>query len=356
MTQRNSGRDGNPRLDPAKVEYYRLAIGMSVKDLKIAAGLADETWRRVLRAEPIWMESAVKIQKALQVQSLLEILHPSILATLDGVETQCDSSDGLPDWEREAPLSGLVQAANGLKYYVWKLKHRLEDDRFARGKHYDLSLLPTKEQDRLRVYLSRHADICNRVGENGRFPLHLTTTPAPKGDGYWVIDEFTPGKTLSEMLPHAPIDPKLLPDLMRQVVEGLGALHQVQVIRRELSPEFIIVNDDGSVMLTDFELGKLLDSKPTVSSNWPASPYRAPEIGGRRLTEDDTHVDFYSWGRILLHAASGGLPSKGKETGEIESAAIPPRVRNILKRCLSLDPDQRPRQAKEVLQTLRGWK
>ena len=212
--------------------------------------------------------------------------------------------DGLPDWERER-RERLVRRRMVLKYYVWKLKHRLRRSIRPR-KHYDLCF--STRAGRLRaIYLGMRTSAI-ASGRMGDFRC-IDTTPAPKGDGYWVIDEFTPGKTLSEMLPHAPIDPKLLPGLMRQVVEGLGALHQVQVIRRELSPEFIIVNDDGSVVLTDFELGKLLDSKPTVSSNWPASPYRAPEIGGRRLTEDDTHVDFYSWGRILLHAQRR-IPSK----------------------------------------------
>jgi serine/threonine protein kinase len=143
---------------------------------------------------------------------------------------------------------------------------------------------------------------------------------------------------------------------MRQIVEGLGALHAEKVIRRELAPRFIILREgDSAVVLTDFELGKLLDSKPTVAGDWPGDPYRAEEVGGRHLTPDDTHVDFYSWARILVHAATGSLPAKRKESEAIESAAIPPRVRKLVTRCLSRDTDQRPRSAREVLEVLCGW-
>jgi serine/threonine protein kinase len=261
-------------LDPAKVKYHRLAKGMSVKDLKDAAGIADETWRRVMRGQPIWMDSAVSIQKALGVDSLPKLLHPAVLAKLRVPDQSASDDDGgLPDWERDEPLSGLVEASNGLKYHVWRLKHRLEANQFARGKRYQLSSLPTREQDRMRAYLCRHADVCNRVARNPRFPQHFTTTPDPREDAYWVIDEWTPGPTLAEKLAHGAIDRSALPRLMRQIAEGLDALHQAQVIRRELSPRFIILSDRGLHTAVDENEAESTDSDESTvrTANGPTA-------------------------------------------------------------------------------------
>ena len=73
------------------------------------------------------------------MKSLLEIVHPAKLAELAGLAGGRDAVGELPDWERETPVTGCVTASNGLKYFVWKLRHRTEQDRFARGKRYDLT-------------------------------------------------------------------------------------------------------------------------------------------------------------------------------------------------------------------------
>ena len=67
----------------------------------------------------------------------------------------------------------------------------------------------------------------------------------------------------------------MLARVMRQIAEGLKALHAAEIIRRELSPRFVLLRESGieSVVLTDFELGKLFDGSPTVASDWPSDPY-----------------------------------------------------------------------------------
>ena len=54
------------------------------------------------------MDSAVNIQQTLGVPSLLELLHPAVLAELRTADQLARDGDGLPDWEREEQLSGLV--------------------------------------------------------------------------------------------------------------------------------------------------------------------------------------------------------------------------------------------------------
>jgi serine/threonine protein kinase len=142
---------------------------------------------------------------------------------------------------------------------------------------------------------------------------------------------------------------------MREIMEGLKTLHDHDIIRRELSPKTILVGN--TVLLTDFELGKLFDSEPTVGKNLAPSPYRAPEVGKQPLVKGDEHVDLYSWGRILLKASTGSLPNETKKATEsFDEAPLPPRVREIGKRCLLPAEAGRPKTADEVLKAIRGWK
>ena len=145
---------------------------------------------------------------------------------------------------------------------------------------------------------------------------------------------------------------------MRNLAKGFKALHEAGIIYREMTAESVIVADvgQGTVVLTDFELGKLLHGSPTVRGSKAGNPYQAKEVEGKTLTKRDTHVDWYSWGRILLHVVTGGLPPKGQESPCLEQAELPDRVRRIAARCLSPDPPARPRLAAEVLGGIRWWR
>jgi serine/threonine protein kinase len=140
---------------------------------------------------------------------------------------------------------------------------------------------------------------------------------------------------------------------MTQIAEGLRQLHDAKIIRRELSPESIVLPAAGpSVVLTDFELAKLLDGNPTVSEDWPVDLYRAPEV---QTGEVDVRADFYSWGRIFVHAALGRLPPPGKDAEAVRMTALPKRVLRLLLRCLSRPRSRRPENAEVVLRSVRNW-
>ena len=344
------------RLDPVKVDFYRIRAELTAVELREKALIREDTWEKILRGDDIWLDSAVNVRKALGVPDLFAIMHPSKLIEFTSMFASSPAGIALPDWDLDVPLSGCTTASNGASYYLWKLVHRLERNRFARGKCYDLSALPTREHGQIREYVVRHGEVCNRLADHPRFPKHFTTTPDASGKTWWVIDEWTPGPTLEEVLFRKPLHRDVLPRVMREIADGLKALHGAKVIRRELAPPFVILREpDMSVVLTDFELGKVLEGAPTVSVDWPADRYRAPEVGGKPLTEDDVHVDLYSWGRIFVHAATGTLPDNGKEDELLDATKLPPKVRDIVKRCVG-PADARPQDADEVLKALRGWK
>ena len=53
---------------------------------------------------------------------------------------------------------------------------------------------------------------------------------------------------------------------MKGIASGLKALHAAGVIRRELTPDFVLLNErDDRPILTDLELAKLIEGGPTVA-------------------------------------------------------------------------------------------
>lgn len=351
------------RLSAASVRAEMLRRGIGIEELKRAAHIKQGTWDNIKRERSIWMSSAKRIANVLTEGNLLKLYHPSILATLVADYGAAAVAPGLPDWEPTKPLSGCESASNGLQYYLWKLKHRFEDERFARGKYYDLSLLPTPEQDCLQNYLMRHGNVCNSITKHPltknhpRFLRHFTTTPDPQRRGWWVVDDWIEGRTLEETLRPGHREKLRLPQILGEIADGIQVLHDVKIIRRELSPRFILLErETNSVFLTDFELGKLFNGSPTTRGQNSYSPYRAPEAGGE-ITFDDRHVDLYSWGRIAIHAITGREPPKaGEEEREFRQVKLPTKVMEVVLRCVSLNPDERPKSVEEVQKAIRTWK
>jgi serine/threonine protein kinase len=339
------------------VEYFLVQEQMTPGDLRKKHTIGKATWDKIMNDQEVSLETAVTIQKAINSPDLFSILHDSKLAEFSGMLPFGPRGKVLVDWELGDPLSGELKASNGIKYTLWKLQHCTEKNRFARGKRYDISALPTKEFAVLREFLTRHGEICNRLKGNPRFPRHFTTVPTSNSKIWWIVDEWIPGRTLKAMLDDKVLPSYLMPRIMREIAEGLKALHDADIIRRELSPKFIMLRQpENSVILHDFELGKLLDGSPTVRTKMPPDEYRAPEAGGA-LDGDDKNIDLYSWGRIFVHVVTGREPPPpDDEEQELAKIKLPKKVHDVVLRCVSLQAENRPQTVDEVLKALRTWK
>ena len=358
------------RLDWKEVTLRRLRLGLDDEMLKEKAAISKRTWERIEKEQPVQIRTAQKVAHALAVFDLMEIYHEEtqrLLRQLENPDGWASDPTELPDWEKHTRWSPPMSMSNGLRYELWQLKHRHEKRHFVRGKRYLISECSVKDQRLMKNYLTRHGDICNKLQDCAQIPRHHTTVPDPGRMAWWILDEWIDGRTLAQVLEHRDrlagkgTENKLsvkLPHVMREIALALQSLHQAGVIRRELSPRFVLLKDtDDSVVLTDFELGKLLDGSPSVGPDeWPDDLYRAPEVQGRKLTKDDFNVDVYSWGRILVRAATGCLPPRGEEGAMLDAVDLPPQVRDMAKKCVSPVCYDRPQSINAVLKAIRRWK
>ena len=287
------------------------------------------------------------------------------LEELEGVEVDTPVSSHpylrLPDWELGKP-GPCVTASNGLQWQVFPLFHKdLPKDK-ARGKLYDLrGNVPTEDRHELKKYLRRHPEVCQKIhGHEGHHPNVARHRIAHKFDPdyWWVIDEWIEGKSLNEHLEEGPLPPDRLPGVMRDILQGLQALHKAGIIRRELSPRYIYLTDDRAV-LTDFELAKLLDTNHSVSvrGQWRDDDeiYRAKEVGAG--TELDVSCDLLSWAVILAHAIAGQKPSSHEEAASVLGAYLSKCCKKL--KPLALDCLNRKRHKlsiEDLISVCKRWK
>lgn len=330
-------------LDPEVVRELCAQQGWDKAAVQAKTGLDARTVGKFYKGERVRMDSANALARALGLADLTSLLPKS-------ASTQPEL-DEPAEWERVGLPTAWITAANGLQWRISKRRHRFQSSRFARGKSYELSNLSDKERSELSHWFLRHPEVCTSLQRHERFPLCFGTFPL--GDAWWVIDEWIEGSTLADILANGGLAEVNVKPVMRQIAEGLQALHERQIIRRELTPRHVVLRDtDHSVVLNDFELGKLLDGSPTVSKEWPTDPYRAPEVAGEGV---DARADVYSWARIFVHAVGGQLPEQGQESELVAKLPIPKKLRVVLSSALSRQRSNRPNEIRVVLDALSHW-
>ena len=350
---------GSEYLDPEKLQFHRRRNGWTISRVTEKSGLTRNTVYAAFRGDGIRPYSAKALADCFEVP--VESLRISRREN-DGFEP-IYSPPCLPEWEIEdGSWSRWQEASNRLQYRVCKLRHRFIKEDFGRGKFYDLLGLPKTERDEFTEHLTRHSQVCRMIKheiqhqKESRFSQiaeNRNTSPISGGDAWWVVDEWIDGKTLETQFAGGILGPDELQNMVLQLGNGIAAVHRANIIVRELAPIRILVGDNGRFIVTELELAKLAGNYPTVSADWPDDPYRAPEVEGGNVTRQ---ADLYSLGRIFIQAAAGELPEPGFDVPCLALINLPKSVFAIIRDCLSLIPENRPRDVTQVIKVFNNWK
>jgi serine/threonine protein kinase len=147
--------------------------------------------------------------------------------------------------------------------------------------------------------------------------------------------------------------------ILRQITAALSAVHQKNVLHRDLKPGNIMLRKDGSVALIDFGLAKRakLETAITDKGEIFGTPYyMSPEQG--HGTAVDERSDIYSLGIIFFELLTGQKPYKGGTAmGIIYKHAqapvplLPPRLskyQSLINMMLAKLPEDRLQTAEEI--------
>jgi serine/threonine protein kinase len=324
--------------------------GKWVETVLSQTGLDRRTIEHIRQGVPIRRVTLEQLLPHIGPQNLGRILrHKSGASSQDEEDGRKGAGNKLGNWTDAKALTPWITTPNGLQYQVSKVRHQHLTDTFARAKCYELKFLTDDQRVRLQEHLERHPKVCRMLAPSPRISINEDAFPDSDGN-WWVIDYWIDGTSLGDALASERLPLSEAIRIGRELAEGLKLLHDNGIVRRELNPKHVLLRaPDRSVVLTDFELAKLLSGAPTVAKDWPADPYRAPELGE---AEAGPSVDIYSWGRIMTYMTIGVLPAAGDEKKALHGQNFPDLLIDLLSSCVAGSPGRRPRAMQQVMDAL----
>ncbi|HEV7486578.1 MAG TPA: serine/threonine-protein kinase [Thermoanaerobaculia bacterium] len=198
-----------------------------------------------------------------------------------------------------------------------------------------------------------------------------------EGDTQFVVTELLEGETLRAKISAAPLPPDEALRIATAIADGLAAAHAKGIIHRDLKPENVFLTSAGGVKILDFGLASMQQSAnaadsivQTVALTEPGLlmgtiGYTSPEqLAAKPLT---SATDVFSFGCVLFEMLQGQMPFKRDSNMEVIASILrdeaitrdaakplPPRMRNIVERCLEKNPVLRFQNGGEVADALRG--
>src|SRR5260221_8811566 len=178
--------------------------------------------------------------------------------------------------------------------------------------------------------------------------------------------EFVEGKTLRHVIDEeGPLKVERFVDIALQIADGLAAVHEKNILHRDIKSENILLTPRGQAKITDCGLAIFRDSKGMTETGTMVGTiaYMSPEqLRGEPL---DNRSDVYSLGVMLYEMLSGKLPFRGEHPAALMYSIVyeePPAIKGtpsvpsnvplelerIIKKALEKQQDLRYQQVGEL--------
>lgn len=187
-----------------------------------------------------------------------------------------------------------------------------------------------------------------------RLPRVEATYELP--DQFVVVYDYVPGKTAESLVKESGVLPEAeATRIASEVCEAAGALHELGVIHRDISPRNIVVSSDGAHLI-DLGIARLRVEGAVRDTNALGTyGFAAPEQYGFEQT--DARSDVYSIGCVLGYLLTGLVPNAdGYQEALADEAHVSAQVRTIVQKACSFEPSSRYQSAAELSAALRGEK
>lgn len=169
--------------------------------------------------------------------------------------------------------------------------------------------------------------------------VHLDSAP------YWYVMPLY-RTSLRELLPQLAGDRQRIATIFGAVLGGIQYAHEQGIIHRDLKPENILLNDDETVVVSDFGLGRALDamtSRATGSGAWIGTlGYMAPEQA-TDAANADARSDIFALGRMLYELLTGEPPGAVQDLPK-----LPVGLASVVQRCTRTNPNERFQSVQEL--------
>ncbi len=184
--------------------------------------------------------------------------------------------------------------------------------------------------------------------------------------------EYLAGGSLAKQLKVARLTPRHAAEQMEVLARTVQAIHQREVIHRDLKPGNVLLAADGALKITDFGLAKRLDDSMDLTQFGAivgTLAYMAPEQTTGRGTDISVRTDVHALGAILYELLTGQPPFTGATLKEYLhqittheprfARKTRPRIHRDLQAiclmCLEKEPAQRYASAAALADDLRRF-
>jgi eukaryotic-like serine/threonine-protein kinase len=147
------------------------------------------------------------------------------------------------------------------------------------------------------------------AGEDGGDP----DAPEAEGRRPYIVFEYVEGETLKDRIRRAGRLP--IPEAVAYAIEiarALGAAHAQHIVHRDIKPQNVLIDPEGSAKVTDFGIARSLHDEGLTADGrvLGTTDYVSPEQAlGRDVTGQS---DIYSLGIVLYEMLAGEVPFRGE--------------------------------------------
>jgi serine/threonine-protein kinase PpkA len=182
------------------------------------------------------------------------------------------------------------------------------------------------------------------------------------GDYFFIAMEYCPrGSLADELAENGVLGADRALHILRCIAQALACAHAQDVVHRDLKPGNILLRDDGTPILTDFGIAKLLGHFSYTRATLGTPHYMSPEqVRNQKLGRSS---DFYSLGCVFWEMLTGTVPYEADTNLSIPSkhlfAPVPRLPKHyasyqpLLNRLMAKDPDDRFQSAEALLEALK---
>jgi len=186
----------------------------------------------------------------------------------------------------------------------------------------------------------------------------------------FLVMELVEGSTLRDYLnENGALTVEQALQLITPVLSALSAAHRIGIIHRDIKPENILISKDGRIKVADFGLARNIAMGQTMTAESSvvlgSVSYLSPEQVQRGVA--DARSDIYAIGIVLFEMLTGDKPYSGETPIQIAyrhvndripniqtiNSAIPASVAELVYEATAPNPDQRPKDAEELLSKLK---
>ena len=185
-------------------------------------------------------------------------------------------------------------------------------------------------------------------------------------DMAYLVMEYLPGITLRDLLKdYGRLTSEQTMDILEAVLAGLAAAHKAGIVHRDLKPENVLLADDGRIKIGDFGLARAVNNNTATGQALLGTiAYLSPELVTRGIA--DARSDIYALGIMTYEMLTGEQPYVGEAPMQIayqhandtvpqpsaRVATIPHELDELVLWATARDPEQRPRDARVMLDQL----